>query len=87
MFPENYRTTPPPSVKEKTPFGKAKLARLLEHFGETNGGLEPPINAEEAKRVWPLLKHFTFSAVRSEEDSAILPNLATLAKTLLSLWI
>ena len=74
----------PNSVKEKATFGKAKLARLLEHFGETKGGLEPPINAEEAKREWPLFKNFMFSAVRNEEDAAIQPNSATLAKTLLS---
>lgn len=74
----------PNSVKEKATFGNAKLARLLERFGETKGGLEPPINAEEAKRQWPLLKNFMFSPVRNEEDALILPNSATLAKTLLS---
>ncbi len=66
-----YPDTFPQSAKDKATFGNEKLARLADHFGGKKGSLDPPIDAEDAIREWPVFKNYMFSASHETGDTTV----------------
>ncbi|XP_053400419.1 zinc finger protein 862-like [Mercenaria mercenaria] len=73
----------PKSVKEKANFGLKKLTVLTDHFGRQRGSCAPPINANEAKREWPLFKNHMFALSEGNENAEDILTGASLAEKMI----